>query len=249
MGDHELVLGDCIQGMRGMETDSVAHVVTDPPYAPRSMKNMRTADMIQRRDGEVRSFGYAALTPKTRADAAVEFARLARRWVLVWCDIESAQAWRDDLESAGLEYVRTGVWVREHGAPQFSGDRPAQGVETCVIMHGWERKRWRGGGRPAAWVGSIVNSAHPSRVHSSPKPEWLMEALISDFTDPGELVLDPFAGSGTTLVACKRLGRKAIGFEKDPIFHAAAVKRIEAARQQGEFFARGPRPKQQRLLP
>jgi len=68
------------------------------------------------------------------------------------------------------------------------------------------------------------------------KPPALMESLVRDFTDPGELICDPFAGSGTTGVACLRLGRRFIGWERDPKYHAVAVKRLRAAREQLRFF-------------
>jgi DNA modification methylase len=55
--------------------------------------------------------------------------------------------------------------------------------------------------------------------------------------DPGDLILDPFAGSGTTGVAAIRLGRRFIGWERDPKYHAIAVKRLTAAREQLELCA------------
>lgn len=58
-----------------------------------------------------------------------------------------------------------------------------------------------------------------------------MLALVADFTDPGETILDPFAGSGTTGVACLRLGRKFIGIEKDPTYFALACERLRAEEQ------------------
>jgi site-specific DNA-methyltransferase (adenine-specific) len=55
-----------------------------------------------------------------------------------------------------------------------------------------------------------------------------MLELVADFTDPGDLVLDPFCGSGTTGVACLRLGRRFIGVEKDATYAAVARERLEA---------------------
>ena len=209
------------------QLDAVDHVITDPPYAARAMKNARSAETIkQRRDGKEYDFGYAALTDELRRDVAVLTAALVRRWAISWCDLESFHMWRADVEAAGLRYIRGGIWTRELAAPQFSGDRPAQGVEACVIAHTDQRLRWNGGGRPAAWVGPIVNSAHSSREHKSPKPEWLMNKLVGDFTDQGELILDPFMGSGTTLVAAKRLGRRAIGIEREEKYCEVAAKRL-----------------------
>ena len=105
---------------------AVGVTLSDPPYAPRSMKNFRSADMVQRRDGVVMEFGYGALLPPERRAVAKEIARVTSRWAAVWCDAESDHAWRVHLQRAGMRYVRTSAWLREHGAPQFSGDRPAQ---------------------------------------------------------------------------------------------------------------------------
>lgn len=214
---------------------SVDHVITDPPYRPRLFANARSGSTIKyRRDGVIRDFEYEALTDELRAFIATESARLASRWVITWCDLESLHLWRADLETAGLRYLRMGVWVRQHAAPQFSGDRPAQGAEGCVITHNAKnRLAWNGGGCPASWVGPIVNVNDPSRVHTSPKPLWLMLKQIADFTNEGELILDPCMGSGTLLEAAKRLGRRAIGVELDERYCEHAAKRM--AQQVLEF--------------
>jgi DNA modification methylase len=236
MGESEKIprffLGDCIEGMSDLPDRSIDHFITDPPYAPRAMRNVKTHGMIkERRDGVMYDFGYVGMTPKLRLEAAREMARLARRWVLVWSDVESMDLWRDVLEDAGLSYVRYGYWWRENGAPQFTGDRPAQGVEGCVIMHGPERMAWNGGGRPALWKGPISRgNARPG--HSTPKPEWLMDAQVREFTDPGDLVCDPFVGSGTTGVSCVKLGRRFIGWELRESFHEEAAKRLASAKEQ-----------------
>ncbi len=220
--------GDCLEVMATMGEKSVDHVITDPPYAARAMKNARGngETMKQRRAGIVYDFNYAALTTDLRESAAAHFARLVRRWCLTWCDLESAMDWRSAL--APLEYIRTGIWHRENPAPQFSGDRPGQAVEACVITHPLGRKRWNGGGHSAFWSGLIVNSQDDSRAHSTPKPLWLMLEQIEQFTDPGDLVLDAFAGSGTTGVACLRLGRRVILIERDQKYAQIARERMRA---------------------
>jgi len=58
------------------------------------------------------------------------------------------------------------------------------------------------------------------------KPEWLMSALCADYSRVADLILDPFMGSGTTLVAAKNLGRKAIGIEIEEKYCEIAVKRL-----------------------
>ena len=70
------------------------------------------------------------------------------------------------------------------------------------------------------------------KLHPTQKPVELLETLISIFTDPGEVVIDPVAGSGSTLVAAENLGRKAFGFEIKRDFHRAATKWIEENRKE-----------------
>jgi site-specific DNA-methyltransferase (adenine-specific) len=64
-------------------------------------------------------------------------------------------------------------------------------------------------------------------VHPTQKPVALFEYLILTYTDPGDLVLDTFMGSGTTAIACLNSRRNFVGFERDPRFHAAAERRVE----------------------
>ena len=204
--------------------EAATHIITDPPYSEhvhgnyRSQRWQSNADTIRTVD-----LGFAHLEPDLREFCAAEFARIAQRWVITFSDIESAPGWRDDLCAAGLDYVRTGAWVRIGCTPQFSGDRPAVGFEALTITHPRGRKRWNGGGSHAVWSYPIVRG---SRVHTTQKPEALMLDLVAKFTDPGDLILDPFAGAGTTLVAAKRMGRRAIGIEMSEQYCEATVSRL-----------------------
>lgn len=77
---------------------------------------------------------------------------------------------------------------------------------------------------------------HDESPHPTEKPVELMRLWVGNSTQPGDLVLDPFAGSGTTGVACERLGRRFIGIEKNPAFFDIACRRIEDAKRQGDMF-------------
>ena len=227
--------GDCLDVLP--ELTDVDAVITDPPYSAHVHGASRSGRMISAKDrggrfgADVRrnvDLGFAPLTPALRAECAHHFARLALRWVLVFSDIESAVDWRTDLESNGLDYVRTGAWVKVGCTPQFSGDRPAVGFEAVTIVHPAGRKRWNGGGGRGVWSHPIVldRSHNGARLHTTQKPLSLMSELIALFTDEGEVILDPFAGSGTTLVAAKQAGRKAIGVELDERYCEAAARRL-----------------------
>lgn len=104
--------------------------------------------------------------------------------------------------------------------------------------------RWNGGGLPGRCGPTPCpietdRNATGARVHTTQKPLELMLELVELFTDPGDLVLDPFCGSGTTGVACVRLGRRFIGIEKDATY-AAVARGATGGRVEGSEPERGP---------
>lgn len=232
----QVIHGDCREVLPTL--GQVDHVITDPPYSEKVHKAARSGAMIaEPGKGEAAFFrntdlGFEHLKADLRQFVASEIGRLARRWSLVFTDVEGAPAWAEDLAASGANYVRTGAWVKLGATPQFTGDRPAVGFEAVVISHRAKsgRYRWNGGGRHAVWSHPIVldRGGHPERVHTTQKPLPLMLELVELFTDPDDLVLDPFCGSGTTGVACLRLGRRFIGIEKDATYAAVARERLEA---------------------
>lgn len=235
----ELRLGDNAE-MAGLADASVDVVIADPPYSEHVHSNSRRGLTVTHVGGakdeisERRELGFDALTQDQMEAAADQFARLARRWVLVFCDMESAHLWRGALTSAGLEYLRTCAWHKIGGAPQFTGDRPAVWGEAIVCAHRPGRKRWNGGGKQGLYSFPTAidrdRSGLDTRIHTTQKPVSLMEALILDFTEPGEMVLDGFAGSATTGVAAIRLGRSFLGWERDAEMFAKAAERLRTTR-------------------
>ena len=101
---------------------------------------------------------------------------------------------------------------------------------------------------PNVNVGESVPERYKLGNHPTPKPIKLMAKIIVDFTNPGDTILDPFMGSGTTGVACMQLGRNFIGIEIDPGYFAIAEKRIHQASLQPQLFTtqeeRQPQPTQ-----
>jgi site-specific DNA-methyltransferase (adenine-specific) len=105
------------------------------------------------------------------------------------------------------------------------------GYETIVICHGSTgRTRWNGGGRRAIWRSTRADFGNEPRPHQTPKPVRLLKELVRDFSDPGELVIDAMAGSGSTGVACRAMGRRFIGWEDDPVIADRALRRIHGQR-------------------
>lgn len=230
--------GDCREVLASLE--SVDHVITDPPYSDymhaksrqgcRPLSGSVSGGLYDApaNFNRVKEFGFESLTGELRRDVAVNIERLCKRWALVFSDVESSHFWRNDLTETGMDYCRTGAWIKINATPQFTGDRPAAGFESITICHAKGRKKWNGGGTHAVWSHAIVlnRSGKDPRLHTTQKPEPLMLELVSLFTDAGETILDPFMGSGTTLAAAKRLGRKAIGVEMQERYCEIAACRI-----------------------
>jgi DNA modification methylase len=230
-----LYLGDCREILP--QLGAVDHVISDPPYArdvylraaSTTATNKGFSDYeLKRRGQSLAKMGAGDIgsIDAMLDDVAAQIGRLARRWSLVFSDVETCFRWRAALESAGMRYVRTGAWVKPDAMPQMSGDRPSVGFEPCTITHAQGPMRWNGGGKQAVWT-HFTSKGHARPDHPCPKPEPLMLELVQQFTDPGELILDPFAGSGTTLLAAKRLGRRAIGCEVNEAFAEVAAKRLQ----------------------
>ena len=254
---HIVHLGDCLDpvtGLASLPDKSVDHVICDPPYEAEAHTLQRR---VKAAGGGTGGYGetvevpldFAPLTAEVRAAAAHQFVRVARRWVVVFCQAEAVQAWREALEEAGGRYKRACVWLKPDAQPQLTGDRPGMGYESIVTAHAPGRSRWNGGGRCGVYT--FLRNAHgpgEASPHPTMKPLDLMKALVRDFTDPGELICDPFAGSGTTGVACKRLGRRFVGWEREPKYHAIAERRIRDAREQFRLDLPRVKPKQGDLL-
>jgi site-specific DNA-methyltransferase (adenine-specific) len=206
-------------------------IITDPPYSEhthtRSWGSNFLTKGMKRADINIyhRELGFEHLTLETMRAVARETARACRRWSIFFCDFYVHHLWVAELEAAGLEYVRTLVWDKVDGAPQFTGDRPAAGAELAVLAHRPGRKRWNGGGRRNVFRHGQAADRSP---HPTTKPLALMLELVGLFSEPGELVLDPFAGSGSTGAACLRLGRRFLGYERDPRWAELARKRLGA---------------------
>lgn len=194
--------------------------ITDPPYNERTHKGARVKGAGLQRETTVH---FAAL------DGFAwwrESLRATKRWCLAFCAAEQLGAYEDASDDA---WIRAGFWIKPSAPPQFTGDRPGTGAEAVAIAHREGRKRWNGGGSVAVWThGFAADEVGASRVHETQKPLRLMRELARLFSDPGEVILDPHAGSGTTGVAALLEGRRVILVERNPTHAATCIERMEA---------------------
>lgn len=189
--------------------------LTDPPYDKRTCAGVRSGTTPK----QAVDLGFVHLDP---GSFVPELLRVTRRWVVSFCALEQLGAYQT---AAGDEWVRAGFWRKADGAPQFTGDRPGQPGEGLAIMHRRGRKAWNRGGHHAYWEHGRVRKG---RIHPCQKPLSLMLDLVMAFTQPGEVVLDPFAGVSTTGLACLHLGRRYIGIERHPQWLTPARRALEA---------------------
>jgi len=218
--------GDCREILP--QLGPVDHVITDPPYEEeahtlgRRAFSGRSSAKHPKGIAEERPLSFAPMTEAGRIETGRLMAEAGRGWVLVFCQVEAAMLWRQALE--GAKYIRTQIWRKPDGAPQFTGDRPGMGYESIVTCWAGDgRPVWHGGGRHGVYEHMTVKAAS----HQTQKPEALMAELVSLFTNPGDLILDPFGGSGTTAVAAKRLGRRCILIEREEKYCAVAAQRLQ----------------------
>lgn len=238
----ELHLGDCVAGLGSLDDKSVAHAIFDPPFeeaAHSAGRRILKRTWAEKGAGvhhvEQHAISYPPISDAERDAVAAHVARVTRRWILTFCQSEAAHLWRAAYEAAGARYIRTGVYFKTDAQPQYSGDRPGVGWEAIVICHGQPhagRTRWNGGGKCARWDAAADARFGKSLLVDGQKPLHLMEQLITDFTERGELVIDPYAGAGTTGVACVKLGRRFVGWEVNPKHHQIATDRISQVREQ-----------------
>jgi site-specific DNA-methyltransferase (adenine-specific) len=196
-----------------LDDRSVDCVLTDPPYSERTHKNA-TSNKAGEKDHPLRSGGaraFASIADLDLRATLTELGRVSRGWVVATLDYRHAVEF-DVTPPEGLRLLRVGVWVKTNPTPQISGDRPAQGWEAIAYMHRSDtRPKWAGGGAH----GNFVTPLPPPEGHPTAKPLPMVAQWVRWFTNPGDTILDTFAGSGTVLRAAKDEGRRALGCDSD----------------------------------
>lgn len=224
----ELWLGDSLEILPML--GEVDHLIGDPPYEDEmhkafGRKVMRRAVPPGLRSANTfRDLGFDGVNA-SRVDIAGKCVAASKGWVILFTLAEGVRAWRDGLQASGAKWDTTCFWVKPDSAPRFNGQGPARGAEcfvTCWAGVGY--RRWNGGGKRGVYT-HCVNVKRQGE-HPTEKPVPLMIDIIRDFTNPGETISDPFMGSGTTGIACVRLGRRFIGIERDPKWFDLACRRI-----------------------
>jgi len=231
IGNQRLILGDCLKVMPLL--GKVDAVVTDPPYGINYQSGHAT-------DG---------LWAGGRKIANDHDTRARDDFLALWAETQGTPCLvfgsRTKPTPQGCRMVLT--WDKGPALGMGALDLPwkPSSEEIYVIGKGFVGSRDEGNVLRCSPVQSMAKNG---RVHPNQKPVVLLERLLRKC--PDGVVLDPFMGSGTTLVACQRMGRQGIGIELDPDYFEIACRRVDEAARQDDLFiaAPPPKPKQEPLL-
>lgn len=233
---------DSFAFLSSLADGAVDVIITDPPYNEHVHNNMSSGTAMKRQvDG-----GKGGGIPRIRLpfgnlqsyDFAQDLPRVAKRWALSFCAVEDFGDYR---EAAGDAWVRGGIWFKPNSMGQLTGDRPANAYEGLAIMHRKVKKQWNGRGSFAYWTAEldeevghyVCNGTRGEKGrHPNQKPLNLCLELVAKFSNRGEVVFDPFAGSGRIGEACAMLGRQYLGLDSSKEWVEKARERLARVERQ-----------------
>jgi modification methylase len=252
MGDfstNRIISGDCIEAMQSLPAASVDMVFADPPY------NLQLEGELHRPNNS-RVDGVEEAWD--RFDDFASYDRFSEAWLsaarrvlkpegTLWVIGSYHNIFRVGarLQDLGFWILNDVVWRKTNPMPNFRGRRFTNAHETMIWCARDREGRYRFNYEamkslnddlqmrsdwllPICSGGERLKDGEGKKAHPTQKPEALLHRVILASTQPGDLVLDPFFGTGTTGVVAKRLGRNYLGIERDPGYIAAAEKRLGA---------------------
>jgi methylase of polypeptide subunit release factors len=199
-------------------------VICDPPYSARTHEGSdavasRTVDGADRQE-----LGYAWLTPDDVRAIVDAWAPRCTGWMCAMTDDILSPAWREAFAAVG-RYDFAPVPILQH-RPRMSGDGPGSGAVYMLVSRPRESRFMSWGSLPC-WY---MSTPEKSTVMGA-KPLGLMRAIVRDYSRPGDLIVDPFCGSGTTALAAAMEGRRCITSEEKPEHYAIAKRRLDKGYQ------------------
>ena len=214
---------DCLEGMKAIPDGSVDLIVTDPPYLINYATNYRkdkTHDFCSTIANDN--------NPELIRDCLLECYRVLKpdAAAYVFCSAKTLDVFKSFAVEAGFTVKNTIVWVKNNWTARDLKAQYGQQYEPLLLLNKG-RAIIRGKRLTDVWTFDRV--AGKAQVHQNQKPVELIIQCIEKHSDTGDIVLDPFMGSGTTAVACIRTGRNYIGFELNEEYHAICHQRIADA--------------------
>ncbi len=177
---------------------------TDTPYSAKTQKGHNGAICDDMR----RSISYAAWTVADVNTFVESWSPRTAGWFVTITDTSLAPAWAAALEKAGRYVFAPLPFVAPGSTVRLSGDGPSSWTTWIIVARPKTRSMAKWGTLPGAYILPAGQGSDLPVVGG--KPIWLMQRLIEDYSRPGDLVVDPCCGAGTTAVAAIRAGRRAV---------------------------------------
>ena len=244
-----IIMQDCITAMRALPAKSVDLIFADPPY------NLQLGGDLSRPDG---SHVDAVTDDWDKFDSLAIYDKFTRAWLAeakrilkdngaIWVIGSYHNIFKvgSAIQDLGYWILNDIVWRKANPMPNFKGTRFTNAHETLIWASMGEKARYTFNYRSmktlndelqmrSDWEFPICGGQERLKrdgvkVHPTQKPEALIYRILLACTKPGDVVLDPFFGTGTTGAVAKRLGRRWIGIEREADYCSAAIERIEAA--------------------
>ncbi|HPB22070.1 MAG TPA: site-specific DNA-methyltransferase [Novosphingobium sp.] len=241
--------GDCVEAMRSLPSASVDMIFADPPY------NLQLGGDLSRPDG---SHVDAVTDHWDQFDSFAAYDAFSRAWLTearrvlkpngsLWVIGSYHNIFRLGamLQDMGFWILNDIVWRKANPMPNFKGTRFTNAHETLIWCSMGEKAKYTFNYRAmktlndelqmrSDWVLPICGGQERlkkggHKVHPTQKPEALLYRVMLATTNKGDVVLDPFFGTGTTGAVARRLGREWIGCERESAYREAALERIELA--------------------
>jgi len=245
----QILQGDCIEAMRSLPSASIDLVFADPPY------NLQLGGDLARPDG---SAVDAVTDHWDKFDSFAAYDRFTREWLsearrvlkpdgALWVIGSYHNIFRVGaiLQDLGFWILNDVVWRKANPMPNFKGTRFTNAHETLIWASRSEKSKYTFNYRAmktlndelqmrSDWVIPICSGPERlkqggAKVHPTQKPEALLYRVLLATTRKGDVVLDPFFGTGTTGAVARRLGRQWIGCERESGYREAALARIAEA--------------------
>ncbi len=215
-----------------LEVGQADCLLSDPPFNSKTHSGWNAGEQqVRDCNGQAtrQAIDYAAFTPESVRELVLTLAPRVRGWWACMTDDVLAPAYRAAYAEAGLYDFAPVPIIQKR--PRLLGDGPASWAVYLMVARPKKIEFSRWGCLPGAY---FANTESIDGICGA-KPIGLMREIVRDYSRAGDLVLDPFAGSGTTLIAANHEGRRAVGCEIDPARFEIAKKRIDAASASTDF--------------
>lgn len=235
----ELIKGDCLQVMKGMPSKSIDLIVTDPPYEVSATNLGGTINNVKKLNKSLNDLVVANIANGYDIDViGEEFMRVMKEPnIYVWCNKVQIPAYFNFYVNKHKCKFEIICWHKTNALPTYS-NKYLSDTEYLLYFRKGKGKCFPQNYEDAKtfYIAPINHADKKKYGHPTIKPLDITTKIIRNSSRSGDIILDPFMGSGTTGVACKKLGREFIGIEIDEKYYDLACKRINEENDETRLF-------------